>query len=653
MYNHRLAFIVLFIICFNFSFAIAQEDRNLLSKNYSENDIENSLVHEKSWIAYPKYNDRQAWNEVPRSLRTAYIKEGEQYIDYKWPNVNATDYLDFVRTGNRQIMEDPYNEKLSALEALVMAELMEGEGRFIDDIINGVWDFSEMTYWGNSAHLTLQKEGAGLPDVNEPTIDLGVGKVATDLAWIYHFFKEEFDKINPLISQRIKQEIERKVLEPYYTRNDFWWMGFNRDFVNNWNPWVNYNVLNCILLLEDDLNKKKKYVYKVMRSVDNFIDYYPTDGGSDEGPAYWNHAGGKLFDVLELLSRATNGKVDIFDEEVIGNIGRYIYRAYINDQYFINFADASNKIIPRIGVIYRYGDRINDPTMKGFSAFLAQQNNFGESIIDGKIELALENLFNLKEINTYSPKEPLIENFWLPTTQVAGVREKEGTTNGFYFAAKGGSNGESHNHNDVGSFILYYNGKPAIVDAGVGTYTKKTFSSQRYEIWTMRSLYHNLPVINGMEQSAGGEFKAKNTNFTDKDGVSTFNVEIAGAYPKEANINKWERTYTLDRNDNVFTINDDFDFQAVEGKTSLNFLISTEVEKISKDKVRLSGDDVDLTLQWNASQYDFEVEDLKLEDERLIKAWPNGLKRIILNRTSTANKDSSKIIVEVNNTSKD
>ena len=75
------------------------------------------------------------------------------------------------------------------------------------------------------------------------------------------------------------------------------------------------------------------------------------------------------------------------------------------------------------------------------------------------------------------------------------ARSKDGSAEGLYLAAQGGHNAESHNHNDVGNFIVYADGQPAIIDVGVETYTAKTFSSQRYEIWTMQSAYHNLPSI--------------------------------------------------------------------------------------------------------------------------------------------------------------
>ena len=50
---------------------------------------------------------------------------------------------------------------------------------------------------------------------------------------------------------------------------------------------------------------------------------------------------------------------------------------------------------------------------------------------------------------------------------------------GWTLAAKGGSNAESHNHNDVGSFIAYYDSAPVLVDPSCGTYTKQTFSEGR------------------------------------------------------------------------------------------------------------------------------------------------------------------------------
>jgi hypothetical protein len=68
--------------------------------------------------------------------------------------------------------------------------------------------------------------------------------------------------------------------------------------------------------------------------------------------------------------------------------------------------------------------------------------------------------------------------------------------------------------NKPGNFIMYADGKPVLIDLGIETYTAKTFSSRRYEIWTMQSGFHNLPTINGVEQKDGRPYAARGVSFS-------------------------------------------------------------------------------------------------------------------------------------------
>lgn len=97
-----------------------------------------------------------------------------------------------------------------ALQALMLAELAEGKGRFMNAIIDGVWFMSE-TSWQHASLLVFQKDKTGLPDPEEPTIELVVADVGAEMAWAYYFFKEEFDKTSPMIAREIKKQ---------YTEND-------------------------------------------------------------------------------------------------------------------------------------------------------------------------------------------------------------------------------------------------------------------------------------------------------------------------------------------------------------------------------------------------------------------------------------------------
>jgi hypothetical protein len=620
--------IILAICLFWNMFPTQAEERNMLGSLCNEQEIDGLLLSGNSWITFPEYTDRTAWEGIPENIRLEMILQGEASLDFEWGVVKATDFLEFVRSGDRGIMQDPYNARRRAFQNLVLAELAEGRGRFLDQIINGIWALSEQTTWSASAHLSLQDAGPGLPDVEEPIIDLSVGEMASLFSWTHHFLKDEFDKVNPLISKRIKYEIQHKVLDVYDTREDFWWMGFTGRMVNNWNVWVNHNMLTTILLMEEDPERKARNIYKTMRSVDKFIDYYEPDGGCDEGPSYWGHAGGALYEYLEMLHMSTGGKIDVFDQEMIKNIGRYIYRAQISYPYVINFADASAKSGSRPGVVYRYGKTIEDPVMQAYGAFLAGKASWDKTIPEGNLEATLMNLFRLSEINQAEAREPLISDFFLPDLQVCGGRDSEGSSDGFFFAAKGGHNAESHNHNDVGSFILYYNGQPAIIDVGVGTYTRQTFSSQRYEIWTMQSQYHNAPTINGTQQEPGKEYSAKNVAFDKKGNNLRFQVDVAGAYPGEAMVQNWYRTFSFERGRSL-TVTEDFRLKEKKGITSVNFMTCLKPEKDSDGLLRLKGEDFSLVLKYNAKKTDVKIEEKQIEDARLNNYWGESVYRLV------------------------
>ena len=73
----------------------------------------------------------------------------------------------------------------------------------------------------------------------------------------------------------------------------------------------------------------------------------------------------------------------------------------------------------------------------------------------------------------------------------------------FGAALKGGTNGEQHNHNDVGSFSVVLGRKMVVCDPGAEVYTARTFSARRYESKVLNSFGHAVPVIAGQLQRTG------------------------------------------------------------------------------------------------------------------------------------------------------
>jgi hypothetical protein len=635
-------FILFLFATFVFS-SFSEEKRDILQKEAKEIKLESVLVKNFADLGFPTYQSRDFWEGIPDVMKKQYIAEAEEYLDYDWPVVKATDYIEIIRSGDRR--QEVYSACRAALMAVVMGELVEGKGRFTDQIVNGVWYYSEQTWWGWSAHLTAQKAPHGLPDADEPVIDLGVGEISNVLSWTWLLFKDEFDKIHPLIAKRLKDEIMKKAVIPYYERDDFWWQGFDKSrTVNNWNPWTNHNMLTAILILEDDQAQKVKGVQKVVRSLDAFTNDYPADGGCDEGPSYWGRAGASLYQNLDLLKRATNGKFDVFDNPLIQNMGSYVYKAYISYPYFTNFADADATTGGRPQIIYSYGKDIGDPTMQNFGAFLAKKQDWGKEAPGGKIDEQMMQLLHLDEIANAKSEEPLISDFWLPDLQVAGARDQAGSSDGFFFAAKGGHNAESHNHNDLGTCVMYFNGQPCLVDIGRERYTAKTFSSQRYEIWTMQSGYHQLPKINGVDQMQGRNFVAKNSTFSADAKKAVFSTDIAGAYTDEAKVKKWVRSYRLDRG-KKFTISDNYELTEIADEpTTLNFVTSNKVSEKEPGVLLLEGDGFVMEMKYNSKTLSPKIEITEITDSGLKRYW-DTITRIVLEVKNPKMKGNNEVVI--------
>lgn len=58
----------------------------------------------------------------------------------------------------------------------------------------------------------------------------------------------------------------------------------------------------------------------------------------------------------------------------------------------------------------------------------------------------------------------------------------------------------------MGSFVIYKNGNPVVIDSGTGQYVSSSFTPKRYEIWYNNSLHHNLPSIDGLMQKNGPRY---------------------------------------------------------------------------------------------------------------------------------------------------
>ncbi|HVU84740.1 MAG TPA: hypothetical protein VHC50_07855, partial [Puia sp.] len=163
--------IILFLFLAIPCLQLSAQDQNLLSGRYSADSLKMLLIPAGRWTPFPKINDRDGWAKADAPMMKALVKQAESYISYVWPSIPATTSLLIERTGNRSEYENMSFKKREVLGTLVLAEVYENKGRFIDPIINGVWNICEESWWGAPAHLPRTKAYSGLMDVSAPFVE--------------------------------------------------------------------------------------------------------------------------------------------------------------------------------------------------------------------------------------------------------------------------------------------------------------------------------------------------------------------------------------------------------------------------------------------------------------------------------------------------
>jgi hypothetical protein len=490
----------------------------------------------------------------------------------------------------------------------------------------------------------MQKADLGLPDANDPIVDLFAAQTSALLASAVYVLDVKLDTVSPLIRERVYYETERRILKPLLARN-FTWMGLvggqprpdlpwieippgKSPPVNNWDAWICWNWLTTSLLVDRNEDRRYQSVLKISLCLDRFINSYPDDGGCDEGPGYWNVAAGAMFDALELFSSATSGAVDIFGHPLIAQMALYMNRVHIAGEYYLNQGDASPIIQLDVDKMYRFGRRLmNDDLIS-----LAVSSIPAQYCPDN-----LPAIFNESQLRAQPPaKARLLRDTWLPDSHIMAARRMAGSIDGLYLACIAADNGKSHSHNDTGSFWVYSQGLPVLIDMGQETYQKKSFGAHRYEIPSMQSAFHNLPTIGGVQQEVGPTFRATALVYESNDRAAQLEMELANAYPAESRLKSWRRTVSLDRIRNVIEISDRYLLTEPVPEITLSLMTPCSVAQSGTGRLTLtSAQGAPPTLiSFDPKLLTASVETIVLDNLELKRNWGNQIFRIQLKTTA-------------------
>ena len=586
------------------------------------------------YTPYPNISDRAAWEALDPEWKKETVLLGQSFLGFGWPYLSASDFLEFFRTGNRVHFEDKMFSKRHALNALILAECVENQGRFLPAVIDGIFSICDENAWNLPAHNSYERDcpQLPLPDLSDPVLDLFACETGAVLATASYLLSPVFDDFSPFLTKRIRYELERRIFIPYQKRH-FWWMGDGISPMNNWTIWCTQNVLLSAFLTDTDDSLRRFIFHKACQSTDFFLSEYGQDGCCDEGAQYYRHAGLCLFLVLSICDSVTGGAFrQLFSDEKIRNIASYIYRVHVADQYYINFADCS-PIAGRCSAReYLFAKLTDQENMMRFAAkdclagqtdalLLPTENNLFYRLLSG---------FTAAELKAFDCSCTCpAPNLFYPSVGLFASRDER-----LFLAVKAGDNADSHNHNDVGSFTVYKDGLPVFIDIGVESYTKKTFSPQRYEIWTMQSAWHNLPSFDGVMQKDGEHYHAADVSYSLED--SSISMDIAPAYPSESPVASYRRRARLYKEEKIhitdtFSFRDDMPHQVVLSLITYEKpkIISelSERQEISIPSVADGKDPARLFLSGGRVAA---IEEIPITDARLAIAWKHPIYRILI-----------------------
>jgi hypothetical protein len=505
-------------------------------RDYNPVDIEIALRQAAPFTPFPKACDRAAWEEVAARLGVNRVQDivaqAEEAAAAPIPALPATLWLEFKRIGERPGFQEPRGARRQMLAIMTLAECLEYKGRFLDPLLDVAWAICEESSWVLPAHQTE------LTDMGRPVIDLGAAATGIGLAEFDYLLGAALD---PLLAKRIRYEVDWRLLTPFLTRHDHWWL-YNSSVrsVNNWTAVCNAGVLGAALYLEGDVARLAEIVARGARSLADYMDTFDQDGGSSEGPGYWGYGFGNYVVIAQLVEAATAGRIRFMAGERVRNAAQFPLRTMLSRGAYANFSDCDATVIYPKSLLVYLSKRLELPALMQLARMQP------EGARSGDLHWALRALLWTPEDEPAGEFIPA-ERDWYSGMMWMFARKDPADPAALALAAKGGHNAEMHNQNDVGSFIVRTNEDSVLCELGRGRYTKAYFGPQRYDHFVNTSFGHPVPVPNGKGQLPGAQYGATLVARQADATVDSMTLEMRGAYPEGADLSSLRRTIALHR----------------------------------------------------------------------------------------------------------
>jgi alpha-L-fucosidase len=468
----------------------------------------------------PPASDRTVWDAArKKKLLGNVIAQAQRLMAEKFPAWDDDAYLDFSRTGKRPRGEAMLRARSNRLAPMVIAECLEGRGRFLPAIQTALHEYVVQPTW------TLPAHDANLKCFQHTlySIDLGSSMFAIELAQTLYLLG---DRLPPATRQEVLAALETRIFAPMQrslrtNKGPFWLRG-----TNNWNAVCLAGVVGAAQAAIDDRQRRAEFLAAGEYYSRFYLAGFGSDGYCVEGIGYWNYGFSHFILLREELLHATAGRIDLFTDPKIRNVALFGSRIEICDGVYPAFGDCHLGSQPS-ATILAYCDHVLGLGLKtpNLASPIAGITGACMTAFAGPVVNLAGHADGTPEIGLRS---------WFADAGVLVCRPAPGSGlglgHGLGICIKAGGNG-SHSHNDAGSFAIACDGAQPLGDpGGPNGYQRDTFGPNRYNYKLFNSFGHPVPVVAGHLQVDATKIHPTVLSHDFSDAADEISIDLTQSY---------------------------------------------------------------------------------------------------------------------------
>jgi hypothetical protein len=496
-------------------------------------------------------SDRKSWEPLAAHFAPQ-VKHAEAFLEQPFPAWDDNAYLDFTRSGSRARGEKMMHSRQNWLHPLVIAECVEGKGRFIPPIAMVLDELSKQKSWTIPAHDAQLESFSG----RHYFVELNSADLAHTVAESLYLLG---DKLPPATRKRALDALDVRIFKPM---RDSFRSGQGNDWLtvqSNWNAVCLKGVTGAALAVLPDRNDRALFVAAAEHYSSFYLMPFRDDGYGLEGMGYWNYGFAHYSALREMLWSATNGRIDLFGTPKVRNIALFGFRFPMSPHNMASFGDAPPGTAPKPDLLLYlsrvFGFKSSDPGIPGIDQSSAAER---PEDVTTDVLAAFPNHASEIRISSAQATDEELHTFF-PASDVLVSRST--AANGLNVTIKAGGN-TTHSHNDIGSYAIGLDAAQPVADpGGPRFYTADTFSKNRLASRLLNSFGHPVPEIGGRLQLNATKVTIPPAQTTLTEKQDAYMVDMTNAYDAPQLI-RLTRTMRHSRGgDEAVEIEDHFEFK--------------------------------------------------------------------------------------------